>query len=59
LSLKFDKRVLKLERVNSPNFIVRYPDKQCEHGEETYDNTPIPDGCLCVVDFTWRDIALA
>jgi len=57
--LKFDNRITKLERVDNPTFIVRFPDKECEHGEETYDKTPIPDGCLCVVDFTCRDMRLA
>lgn len=54
-----EKRVSKLERVQNPSFIVWFPDKRCEHGEETYDNRPIPPGCRCVVNLSWRDVALA
>jgi len=48
------KRVARLERVNNPKYIVRWPDKPCEHGEETYDDFPLPKGCIGI-DISWRD----
>jgi len=51
-----DKRLTKLEKGDNPSFMVRWPDKRCEFGKETYDNTPIPEGCSCVIDLLWRDI---
>jgi len=57
LNSTIDRRLAKLERVNNPNFIVRFPDKQCEDGEETFNNTLIPPGFTCVIDLTWADMA--
>ena len=44
MNSRLEKRIQKLEQVSVLGFMVRFPDAESKLGEETYHNTPKPDG---------------
>jgi len=55
LKSSLENRIDKLEEIRNINFIVRFPDKESIPGEETYYDTPIPDGASHI-DVSIQDI---